>query len=78
MFVPGATISGRMRSSCVGPREEKAANPQGASEMVSSRVGLVGKLAPEGPSPYVPVYPCPARRLSTAPTARTFLAVAGL
>jgi hypothetical protein len=62
MWVPGATTSGFMRPSCVGPRLEKL--------MMS-----LALLAPAFVTPQ-PSVPEP-RTLSAAPTVITFLAVPG-
>ena len=62
MCVPGATTSGFMRPSCVGPRPEKL--------MMSLALSAPAFVTPQ---PSVPE----SRTLSAAPTVITFLAVPG-
>ena len=62
MCVPGATTSGFMRPSCVGPRPEKL--------MMSLALSAPAFVTPQ---PSVPE----SRTLSAAPTVITFFAVPG-
>src|SRR6478672_5606847 len=85
MFVPGATRSGLVRLSIVGPREENAAMPSALSETWPAGPSFGHVLVPEPGSihslqlmsiPGVGVEPC-GRLFSLAPTVRQFFAVPG-
>src|SRR3954470_18275678 len=85
MLVPGATMSGLMRLSDVGPREEKQAMPSGLSDTWPAAAMVGNNSGPPpadggvrlGAIPGVGVDPC-GRLFSVAPTVRQFFAVAGV
>src|SRR5262245_13038854 len=77
MLVPGATTSGLIRFSCVGPRQLNAAIPDALFAIGSDFSGFTGKELGRT-SPYVTnVALILGRRLSLAPTEMHFLAANG-
>src|SRR5258708_30562420 len=77
MSVPGATRSGLIRRSSVGPRLLQAARPCGSPETFFAAIGSAGKLLDQS-SPQVFELNAPsARSLRLAPTVSAFLHDAG-
>src|SRR5262244_3145011 len=74
MNVPGATTSGLMRPSLIGPRLLKATKPSGLFATLSVLMGLAGKSFGQ-PCPYVRVLF--GRLFSQAPTVRQFRGTRG-
>ena len=77
MSVPGATTSGLMRWSFVGPRLLNAAMQLGSPEIVSLEMGGEGKALGKPPAQVICAMGPSGRSLRLAPTVIAFLLEAG-